>query len=635
MENREPVDICIENLSKEEIKLVIHDLKVQQIELEMQNEELKRIHEELDITKARYYDIFEMAPEGYLILTESGMIIESNHTAAELLGCSGENLKNRRITQFIYKEDQKDFYTNRKHLVETFAPQTCELRMLKSDGSIFWAKLKATVNIEETPHTCRMIISDISQRKKTEAALEESELKYKALFKNMEQGFALHEFITGSDGKIRDVYTDINDSYERMFGVTRESCIGRSVRDLLPNVEQKLIDILGTVAASKEAMNYEGVIEPNGRHYSIFFYSPQGNQVAVLITDIEDRVKKDERIRYLSYHDMLTGLFNRHFLDEEIKRLDTERNLPFSIIMGDVNRLKLVNDAFGHDKGDELLIKAADAIRQSCRVEDLAARWGGDEFMIFLTRTSCSDAQKIISRIRENCASKQVNSVGVSLSFGIATKESIREDLHHVLQEAEKDMYRTKAFDSERDRADIINALINALYEKNPYEERHAKHVSALCGKMAEALGYDSERADRLTTAGLIHDIGKVAVSSRILEKPAGLNEDEWREIRKHTETGARIVGPSQDMSEIGNAILAHHERADGKGYPSGIKWEDVSEPARIIALADSYDSMTGQSLYRKRMTEQEAVDEIRRNEGTQFDRQLAETFILRVLGKV
>lgn len=356
------------------------------------------------------------------------------------------------------------------------------------------------------------------------------------------------------------------------------------------------------------------------------------DRIYAIVRDVTEKRKQQKHIEYLSYHDMLTGLFNRQFLEEELKRLNTERNLPISIIMGDINKLKMINDAFGHEKGDELIKKAADVLKQCCRVDDLIARWGGDEFVILLPKTERVKAEEIASRIMENCANEQVNSIAISIALGIAAKTSMEEDITSTLAGAEEAMYKNKMLFSDSVRSNVVNTIISTLYLKDPYEEKHAKRVGTLCRKTARALGLDAESVKKIALGGLMHDIGKIAVDNRILEKPGMLNEDEWKVMRKHAEIGARVISSDPDLADVGEAVLYHHERWDGTGYPKGIREKQIPMAARIIALADSYDAMINQSTYRSPISKEEAIAEIRRNKGIQFDPKLAETFIKKVL---
>ena len=348
--------------------------------------------------------------------------------------------------------------------------------------------------------------------------------------------------------------------------------------------------------------------------------------------DVTESLKHEKDIEYLSFHDALTGLYNRRFMEVELKRLDVPRNYPLTIVQGDVNRLKLVNDAFGHEKGDELIRKAAEAIKASCRPDDLIARWGGDEFVILLPKTSAEDAQKIIDRIHFTTLSMDVNSIKVSIAFGASTKLEASEELAHHIRQSENAMYKAKSKDSERNRKDIVDVIASTLYHNVPYEELHAKRVSALCRQLAMALGYNDDDVQKIAVAGLLHDIGKVAISKEILTKDGPLNASERDLMRQHPLIGSSVVGPSESGIDISDAILHHHERLDGTGYPLGITQEEIPIPSRIIAIADSYDTMVSQNLYRPPLTKAEAIAELRAHKGTQFDEHLTERFITDVL---
>lgn len=354
----------------------------------------------------------------------------------------------------------------------------------------------------------------------------------------------------------------------------------------------------------------------------------------MLEEEINERTKREEEIAFLSYHDKLTGLYNRRFYEVEIKRLDTEKNLPISIICGDVNGLKLVNDTFGHNKGDELLRKAAAVIQNACRTGDIAARWGGDEFVLLLPNTDEKEAETIVKKLKAQYINEQVNGISISIAFGWAAKKRMEEDILAILKNAENYMYKHKILKNEGMMKDTISTIINTLHEKNPREEQHSKRVSDLCQSIGIEIGFSEIEVSILKIVGLLHDIGKIAIEEGILNKPEKLTDIERIEIERHPEIGYRILNSSRNLLDIADSILAHHERWDGKGYPKGLKGEAIPRVARIIALADAYDAMTSERSYRSPLPEAIAIEELKKNAGTQFDPELTKIFIEKVLRK-
>ncbi|SPF34135.1 Diguanylate cyclase (GGDEF) domain/uncharacterized domain HDIG-containing protein [Candidatus Desulfosporosinus infrequens] len=345
-------------------------------------------------------------------------------------------------------------------------------------------------------------------------------------------------------------------------------------------------------------------------------------------------MKRNIEISYLSYHDFLTELYNRRFCEEEIKRLNTINNLPISIIVGDINGLKFINDMFGHDEGDKLLKIAASAIQSACRMDDIVARWGGDEFIILLPKTKKEEAEEVVDRIKQLYSADQVNGIHVSISFGCDTKQTNDVEMTTVFKNAEDDMYRNKTCENESVRSNMINTIINTLHEKNPREEMHSKRVSELCQAIGNELSLSDIEIRMLKVGGLLHDIGKIAIEERILNKREEPTDQEWNEIKRHPEIGYRILSSSHEMQELADYILAHHEKWDGTGYPKGLKGEAIPRIARIIAIADSYDVMTNERPYRKALSEEIVINEICKNAGRQFDPEIAKVFVEKVLVK-
>ncbi len=338
------------------------------------------------------------------------------------------------------------------------------------------------------------------------------------------------------------------------------------------------------------------------------------------------------QIQQLSYHDQLTELYNRRFFEEELKRLDTERNLPLSILMIDVNGLKLTNDAFGHAGGDRLLKKVAEVLKRESRADDIIARIGGDEFVVLLPKTDKKHTASLERRLGTAFKNEIIKNIPVSVSCGGATKKQIQEKIENIFKKAEDNMYNQKSYKKDSQRQNSIQIILRTLFEKEPREKEHSERVSKLCAAIGTALEMNREEIDELKAAGKYHDIGKIVVSGDILNKKGTLNSAEWKQIKRHPESSYNILSTANEYGPIAEIILAHHERWDGKGYPAGLKGEEIPFQARIILAADAYDMMTHHGFGRKVMTKEEAIEELKKNMGTQFDPKIVKVFIEKVL---
>ncbi|WKY47975.1 diguanylate cyclase [Eubacteriaceae bacterium ES3] len=352
------------------------------------------------------------------------------------------------------------------------------------------------------------------------------------------------------------------------------------------------------------------------------------------IQDISEIKIKENRILYLSYHDYLTGLHNRRYFDQRLSEMDSMENYPISLVIADVNGLKMVNDSFGHGVGDELLIRAAELMKKELRPVDVIARLGGDEFMMILPGVTKEEATELTNRIEKEAAKELIKGIELSISFGIDTKSSQRDDITVVQKNAEDEMYHHKLYTSTSMRSKTIDLIINSLYEKSNREMFHSKRVGDLCNAIAQAMAVDSNMIKQIALAGLLHDIGKMGVEENILNKPASLDLSEWEQMKRHPEMGYRILCSSEEFTEVARYVFEHHEKWDGSGYPKGLKGVEISLQARIIGVADSYDAMTSDRSYRKGLSEEDAISELRRNAGTQFDPAVAKVFVEQVLGK-
>ncbi|MEA1974230.1 MAG: diguanylate cyclase [Bacillota bacterium] len=344
--------------------------------------------------------------------------------------------------------------------------------------------------------------------------------------------------------------------------------------------------------------------------------------------NITKRKKAERQLKYKTFHDELTGLYNRAYFNEELKRYNNKRQLPLSIIVGDVNGLKIANDSFGHKEGDRFLKRIAQILENSCRQEDLVARIAGDEFLILLPQSSKEEAEEIYARIKDTCQKSEEGPIKPSIAMGIATKKKITDDFEKVLKKAEDKMYQNKVYESKSVHNTIIDSLETMLRETTNETLEHSQRLEILAVALGKKLNLFGHELDVLASLANLHDLGKITISKDILQKPGPLTDSEWEEIKRHPEAGYKIANSSPKLKDIAEGILYHHEHWDGKGYPQGLIGEEIPLLARIIAIIDSYDVMTNSRPYKEAMSKKDALEEIKRCAGSQFDPNLSKEFI-------
>ncbi len=446
---------------------------------------------------------------------------------------------------------------------------------------------------------------------------------------------ALKEFVILYDKDMTILYA--NRSAAVSLNLKKEELIGKKCSDLWHR-EKYLCENCPIKRAIETGKFEEGEITTSdGKSWYIKGYPVRNKNLEIIgvvevTQEITEKEKAEKEIKYLAFHDKLTGLYNRAFLEEELERLNTERQLPISIIMGDLNGLKLMNDTFGHEKGDEFIKAIADILSKSCRGEDIVARWGGDEFVILLPKTPKEVAEKICNRIKNNCIEfNAVNysfPVPLSIALGHATKEHEKENIEDIFRVAEDGMYRNKLVERKSLRDSVLQSLKDMLW-RNSYESKsHEERIEELVGRMADFLYLSDVDRRALILLSSFHDIGEITISSEILKKEGKLASKELDKIKTHAEIGYRIAEASYKLTYIAEFILSHHEWWDGSGYPRGLKGEEIPLISRIFSIVDAYEVMTSGRPYEKAKTKEEAIQELKRCASTQFDPNLVEAFI-------
>lgn len=351
--------------------------------------------------------------------------------------------------------------------------------------------------------------------------------------------------------------------------------------------------------------------------------------VGAYVRDITEEYNNKKELIYLSFHDPLTGLYNRRYVENEYTKLDVEANLPLTVIIGDVNGLKITNDIFGHQAGDLLLKKVAEILRMVCQKGDaVIARWGGDEFILFLPRTTGEEGEKLRMAVKEQFAQERINGLPGSISLGVDTKTVTTEDLAQTIRNAEERMYLEKAIDSERFNNDAIQRIVKSFHERFPREEEHAQRVSKLCVELGKAMKLSPSNLNRLKQAGYLHDLGKIVLEEALLATEEPLTEEKWRKLKEHPVAGYRIANASPQTMEVARYLLSHHENWNGSGYPKGLRGREIPRTARIIAVANYYDKLRYGAFGREPLSPDAALAALKEEAGKKLDPEIVQVFL-------
>lgn len=602
-----------------------------------------RLHEIADVLKLendlQFKRIIENLPFSLDILTMEGMFLYANPKCLKLFELQKDKIGTKNIKEHWVDVKRRKVWV--KALQQKGVVTDFEMHLKTSSGKEFWA-IASGIIIQYQNQPCILSTQlDITERKSMESALKVSEEKYRLLTEFSSDVIWILNLN-------KNKYTYVSPSIYYMTGFTADEAMNMNLNDVL--TKESLIDV-------KEAIDRdlnEFIPNPDSqksyiievRHNckngdviwaevsSKFRYNEAGEiEIVGASRNIEERKKAEIEVVYLSYHDQLTGIYNRRFYEEELQRMNFQRNLPITLVIADVNGLKLTNDVFGHFAGDNLLKKFAAILNQVLGAADVAARIGGDEFAILLPKTDSARAEKMIDQIKAFMQDNKPDKAILSVSFGWATKDSVLEDFNNLFIQAEDRMYSKKLIESANMKNETIHLAIQKLYEKNALERQHSERVGKLCKQIGIAMGQSENALQELELLGQMHDIGKIGISDEILNKTEKLNETEWLEIKRHPEIGYQILRSADEYVPIAESVLSHHERIDGEGYPRNLKANEIPLPARILSVAEAYDSMISEERYKDSFSETDAIKELLAKSGKQFDDEIVQVFIEKVLG--
>lgn len=607
---------------KNEVSLLLHSLclifeyRRNQTLTERERNKLKSIFNELPAL------ICEFLPDSTLTF--------ANQSYCEYFGFYNQSVMGRKFLDLIKLENQAEV----SHRYSSLTPQNCKneyVYKVEVNGQIRLLECRdiGFFNEQGMPLYYYSIGFDVTEKLALEKERDRLLHQFEAMINNHDAVMLVIEPFTGR-------ILDSNPAATEYYGYSKEELLQTNIEEInmLPNEEVKQFRL----QALEKGQRYftfphrlkSGNIRKVDVYSSPIFYN--GNKVLFsIIFDVTERENAYEEIKYINYHDYLTGLYNRRFLEEEFTRLNVRINFPLAIIMGDVNGMKLINDALGNQAGDIVLKDAARLLQSFAREQDIAARVGGDEFAVILPGFEETQVRSLVKRIEARMQeNRQQQSPGnlLSISFGYAVQKSPGQSLDALMKEAEGFMFANKYYDERSIKGKTVDIIMKTLFEKSKREKMHSERVGKLAAAIAQEMSLGAEVINRIRIAGYLHDIGKIGINERIINKNTQLDDNEWRMMKSHVERSHRILNNTLEFSEISSIVLYHHEHWDGSGYLEGLKGEAIPLESRIIAVADAFDAMTNPRPYRKTKTRQEALAELQKNAGSQFDPSVVDAFI-------
>ncbi|NLP31271.1 MAG: PAS domain S-box protein [Clostridiales bacterium] len=587
-----------------------------------------KAEKELFRTLARLRGLLNNSYSPIIIFNDKGKIVEISVAAENIIGLSREEMIGKNMNYLGLSN------TLNNALLLFDSPVTAgqiientDVFELDGEQKYFESRLFMIDTNQPGEKLFGYLGIDVTARIMAEQALKESEKKYSSYIENAPYAV----IVVDEKGN----YLDCNKAASTITGYSKKQILSMNLRDITApeSIDEainhfKTLMETGKMSAELRYCHRDGSI----RWWTVDAVKISKNRHLGFSIDITDRKQAEAELINLNQRDHLTGIYNRRFYEAELKRMNDIEHLPLSVIIGDIDGVKFINDAFGHAVGDKLIVETAMILKECCRQGDILARTGGDEFSILMPNTDNTTASEVLHKIqnaiKEFDANSNVDIYQLSVSLGCATKVLIDEDIQDTIKIAEGHMYQRKLLEQSSAHSAIVSSIKATLFEKSHETEEHAQRLIALSKEVGIALNLSQAELDKLELLASLHDIGKVGVRDDILTKPDKLNEKEWIEIKRHPEIGYRIAMSSPELAPIAEGILCHHEWWNGKGYPQGLCGESIPLISRIVSVVDAYDAMTNDRPYRKALDQELAIEIIKQNAGSQFDPQIVKFFI-------
>ncbi len=579
----------------------------------------------LEESERRFKDLVENLKEVVFEVDEHSLITYISPNVKALTGYDPAELMGRRYGDLLKPEIladlKRDFPTQGHH---TLIDQV--IRFETRDHRTLYLQTNSNhILIEGEFKGIKGTLTDITRQK-------ESEEKDRFLSTVL---MGISDCVVVTDTAFR--ITDVNAATEKNTGYSAGELMGKTPEIFYTaNEDKSRFQTVTAEIMNKQVCVREGVLRRKdgttyiSEHKITPLIGEDGEiySYVAIIRDISSYKEREEQLAYFSYHDAMTGLYNRRYCEKASAGFDTPEKLPLAVVAVDINGLKLMNDVFGHAQGDELIRTTAAILKEACQGEDLLCRTGGDEFEIILLRTSRQRVRAFIHRIEEAARHRVVGRIQVSFAVGHALKEHYYQDLKIVRQEAENNMYINKKQHANVMQNQMIQVMLQDMNQKYYRESTHGRRVSQFSEVIGRALALDEKEIQNLKVLGEIHDIGKIKIARDILNKADLLSSEECEAMKQHPVIGYQIVRSVDEYTSLAEGILYHHERWDGRGYPKGLSGKMIPLHSRIIAIADAYEAMTSNRTYARTLSRAEALEELRVNAGRQFDPEIVTKFL-------
>ncbi|MEA4929455.1 MAG: PAS domain S-box protein [Candidatus Limiplasma sp.] len=609
--------------------------------------EQKELEIKLLQNEALFQAVFHQAPIGISVTSKEGNLYSAvsagtnvNQAYVDILGRSKEELAQLHWTDITHPDDlAADSAQLSRLLSGQIDHYQMEKRYFKPDGSTIWVNFMASAfqNPVNQSNVYLCLLEDITKRKALEQSLRESERSKTVLLSHL-PGLA---------------YRCLNDPQWTMKFVS-DGCFaltGYQPASLVDNRDLSYNDLIAPAYRAKVYQKWQQVVAVRGNFRMEYEIITAGGEIKWVLEmgqpvfddlgqlealegvvfDITEQKQREQQLLFMSVHDETTRLYNLMYFDQTCRRHNLERTYPLTVVQCDVDGLRLINNAFGMDEGNALLIRIANLLARNCKESYTLARTGDDDFSILMPHTNAEAAEDFIRKATDDINAENDRAklpYHVSLSFGYGSRQSPEEEVGIMLKTAFSGLHNQKILHVQSSHSATLSSIMTALHARSEETEEHAQRLLELTAMVGRELNLSQKSMAELALFAKLHDIGKIGISDAILNKPGALTEAEWAVMRQHSEIGYRIAISLQDIAHVANDILSHHERWDGSGYPRGLQGEAIPLPARILAVADAYDAMSQDRVYRKAMAQDTALREIRNQAGKQFDPSVVEVFL-------